>query len=363
MQAKEVYIYGAGNQGWALMNLINDNYYDMIHILGFIDKNKQGYLKNYKIFQIDECIEDKPIVISIANFEVALDVAIKLRKEGFDKVYWYNIRNKRKVFKDFFYEQCVSCDEWNVATLFHVEMHAMDACNLNCRGCTHYAPIFNNEKPNTKCRLSDIDSLSRKVKSIVNFYILGGEPFLNDELAKYIEKVKEVYPKAAVTVVTNGLLIPRCSAEILSYISENNIYVSISEYEPTHRIIDNIIEVLEKYNIIYTIRKYDSKQKFNLPLSMHKTDKSYCISKGCINIWNGKIACCPTLMYISELNFKFGLTFPEDGISRLEDIKSDIQLKNDLQKNVPLCAYCSKNEIDWSICGKNVCIQDFVAEK
>lgn len=361
MQEKEIYIYGAGNRGKELLELINTEYGNELNIVGFVDKAKQGYLDKYKIFSKDECIQDIPVVISIADFEIALKVAIELKEVGFRKVYWYNIRNKRTYFKDFFREQCVACEEWNPATLFHVEMHAMDACNLNCRGCTHYAPVFNNEKPNTQSRLSDIELLGEKVRSIVNFYILGGEPLLNDEIIKYISMVRKVYKNAAITIVTNGLLIPKCSPEILSYLSENYVYISISEYEPTHRIINQIVSVLENYNIIYTIRQYDSKQKFNIPLSIKKTSESYCISNGCINIWNGKIARCPTLMYIPILNDKFNLDFPEDGIIELKSIKSDIQIKNELQKKVALCDFCSKNEIEWSICGKQVCVNDFVA--
>lgn len=34
-----------------------------------------------------------------------------------------------------------------------------------------------------------------------------------------------------------------------------------------------------------------------------------------------------------------------------------------LQRPVPLCDYCSKNEIEWGTCGKEVSSKDFIMEK
>lgn len=360
---ENIYIYGAGSRGRELLSLISTNYNDYLCVNGFIDKSKKGAVEQLRIVSIDKCEINNTIVISIADFEIALDVAIDLKNKGFKNVYWYNTKTQRKKYYDFFAEQCVSCSKWNKATLLHVEMHAMDSCNLNCKGCTHYSPIFERKKPDTDSRLHDIETLGEKIGSIANFYILGGEPLLNDEIEKYVMKVKEIFSDAAVVLVTNGLLLPKCSAEFLNYLSRNNICVSISEYEPTHRNIDKIINILCEHNVVYKLRPYDTKQKFNLPLSKEKTNERFCISDGCINVWNGLIARCPTLMYVPMLNRRFNLKYPEEGIFKLKEINSEIEIKNMLQRAVPLCDYCSKNEIEWGTCGKEVSSKDFIMEK
>lgn len=356
-----IYIYGAGNRGRELLALLNEYYSETICIDGFIDRCKEGYIDSYTIYKPDNTIrKNEKIVISVADMEIAFQIALDLRLMGYRSVYWYNIKNCRLKPIDFFAEQCISCNGWNEATFLHVELHAMDACNLNCAGCTHFAPIFDKEKPNTEARINDIVLLRKKISSVARFYILGGEPLLNNELDKYIEAVRREFPNAYVAIVTNGLLIPRCSEKLLKYLSTENICVCISEYAPTRQMMSAIVDTLNKYNIVYNIRPFDEKLLFNKPLSKEKTGECYCISLGCVNIWNQKIARCPTLMYITELNRKFNLNFPEEGIIDMTSDITGIELKNKMHMTVPLCDYCSKNEMKWSMCGREPMASDFV---
>lgn len=357
---KEIYIYGAGKRGKELLDVIRSDYNEMICVEGFIDRVKNEDPDGNRICSINDIPKDSVIVISIANFETAFAVASELRKNGFQNFFWYNIKNKRREYIDFFKEQCADCSSWGEDTLLHVEIHAMDACNLNCKGCTHFAPLFEKKKPDTALRTRDFELLRNKISSVVDFYIMGGEPLLNDELIDYIKAAKSAFPDSSIVIVTNGLLIPKCSDELLDFICKENVCISISEYAPTHQIIDKIIEKLLKHNVIYNIREFDSKQVFNLPLSMKKTDERYCISKGCINIYDGKIACCPTLIYLPVLNQRFGTAFPEDGIIDLSSNVKGLELKEKLSQPVSLCDYCSKNEINWNVCSGMLDISDFV---
>lgn len=357
---KNIYIYGAGKRGKELLDVVRSYYNEMISIEGFIDCEKTEDPDGKKIFNINDISEDSVIVISIGDFETTFSVVSELRENGFQKIFWYNIKNKRKKYINFFREQCVDCFSWKADTLLHVEIHAMDACNLNCKGCTHFAPLFEKKKPDTDSRIRDVELLRNKISGIVDLYIMGGEPLLNDELIDYIKAAKSAFPDSFIVIVTNGLLIPKCSDELLDFICKENVCISISEYTPTHKIIDKIIEKLLKHNVIYNIREFDSKQVFNLPLSMKKTGERYCISKGCINIYDGKIACCPTLIYLPALNQRFGTDFPEDGIIDLSSGVEGLELKEKLGQPVSLCDYCSKNEINWNVCSGMLDISDFV---
>lgn len=357
---KNIYIYGAGKRGKELLDVIHTNYDDMVCIKGFIDSQKKQGPDGKQICSINVIPKDSMIVISISNYETTFAVVSELRKNGFQNIFWYNINNKRREYIDFFIEQCADCSSWKEDTLLHVEIHAMDACNLNCKGCTHFAPLFKKKKPDTATRVRNFELLSNKISSVVDLYIMGGEPLLNDELIDYIKAAKSAFPNSFIVIVTNGLLIPKCSDEFLDFICNENVCISISEYAPTHKIIDKIIEKLLKHNVIYNIREFDSKQVFNLPLSIEKTDERYCISKGCINIYDGKIACCPTLIYLPALNQRFGTDFPEDGIIDLSSDVEGLELKEKLGQPVSLCDYCSKNEINWNVCSGMLDISDFV---
>lgn len=100
---------------------------------------------------------------------------------------------------------------------------------------------------------------------------------------------------------------------------------------------------------------------FNKPLveQSNKTYDKLCISDGCVNVWNGKIARCPSLMYVQELNKRFGLDLPSDGIYQLVGKISGRELKRLMQEGVPLCEHCVKNPIEWTCCGTQAKVTDF----
>lgn len=355
--SRSIYIYGAGMRGRELLTLIKACYDRTISVEGFIDRAATGLLEGHHIHKLSE-LHDKlaRIVISVGDFQAAREINHMLQLAGFHDVWWYFARHYRNVYEDLFLEQCVSCQGWGEDTLLHVEIHAMDGCNLNCVGCTHFSPIFQKTVPDTQSRLDDVRALQKKISSIVDFHILGGEPFLNPDLCSYFQ-IKEIYPHARLRVVTNGLLLLKTPEKVLEKLCDENICVTISKYKPTSACMDKIQQILDKYNLIYMIR--ENKNNFNIPLSSEKGRK-YCISNDCINIWNGKLAKCPTLMYITEFNKYFNTSFPEEGIISLAEAPSGKELVDFLGKDVPLCSYCGHHEIEWAVCGKHITFDKFV---
>jgi len=218
--------------------------------------------------------------------------------------------------------------------------------------------------PDFDSRMSDVKELKRLFTHIAVFYILGGEPLLNQQLEEYICGIKGLLPETSIVLVTNGLLLTSISENILQCIRDNKIVISISEYEPTHRIMDKIKARLCEFGIMYQIRAYDSKQKFNKPLSL-KEDTIYkhkCISNGCVNIYEGKIAKCPTLMYIDYFNETFHTNLPNEGIVDLSAARHGRDLLEKLKQDVPLCRHCIEYAMPWSRCGKKINVHDFAVE-
>ena len=355
---QSIYIYGAGQRGRALLSLIK-NYYDgEISVEGYIDRAAVGTVEGYPVYRLSE-LQDKTakIIIAVAAPYSAKEIHQTLQMAGFYDHWWCEKPWRRKVYRDFFSEQCISCQEWGDDTLVSVDIYAMDACNLNCVGCTHFAPIFEMKIPDTQSRLDDVRKLREKIPHVEQFSIVGGEPFLNPDICSYLE-IKNIYPRARVTVVTNGLPLIKTPGEVFERLRDENVHIAISEYEPTNKCMDKIQQILERYDLVYSL--LENKGKFNLPLSFTRGEK-YCISHGCVGIWNGKIARCPPLMYITEFNKYFKTTFPEEGILSLEEPVSGKELVELLEREVPLCSYCGHHEVDWGVCGKDVTVDKFVS--
>lgn len=354
--------YGAGNRGKAALDAYKSREDHDEVLEGFIDSRKTGSFHGYPIYSVSE-IEKKDIcaVITIADLLVVAEAYNILKRAGINEIYRFEERaDSQKANGNFLEAECTRCD-WGDCVLPRVEMHIMDSCNLNCRGCTHFSPLFEEEKPDFESRMRDVKALKEKIPHIAAFSILGGEPFLNPDIDRYMIQIRQILPDTYIQIVTNGLLIPRLDGRILECIKEHEIAVQISEYRPTHQMIDRITDTLERYGITYYIQPYQEKQKFIRPLSLSETS-SYphaCISERCINIWNGRIARCPTLMYVRRFNEAFDQHLPEAGVMRLDDCPGGVELLDALQREVPLCRHCVRCEIEWEQCGRSPSVTDF----
>ena len=357
----DCYIYGAGVYGERALKLIYANYPD-VYVKSIIDANKCGKLCGIQICRIDQVNDiGTSVIIAIKNFETVISVYFMLHKAGFQDIWWF-YGEKPISGKSFLEEQCINCRDWAVGSAIgHVEMHIMDSCNLNCKGCSHFSPIFDFQIPDIKSRINDVRILSEKISYIHEFFILGGEPFLNPEIGQYVKEIRKILPISEITIVTNGLLIPSINYNVFELIKDNNVNISISEYRPVHRMIERIEGILKNADVSYEIRTIDSKTKFNRPLSLSNNSKyeKLCISRGCVTIWNGKIACCPTLMYISRFNEYFGYDLPDKGVLYLEDAPNGWELIEYLKKEVPLCSHCIKDDMEWDVCGSKPELKDF----
>jgi len=74
-------------------------------------------------------------------------------------------------------------------------------CNLRCQMCGIWKS--NLEKENEFLKPSDFEKLP---KSISDINLTGGEPFLRDDLAEIVARIKKRLPKAKIIISTNGFL-------------------------------------------------------------------------------------------------------------------------------------------------------------
>lgn len=234
-----------------------------------------------------------------------------------------------------------------------LEVNLIDACNLNCKGCTHYANLFVHDKttyPIENFR-RDVKKIS-EIADVLSFHLLGGEPLLIKNLDEYIEVSRHFLPNARLELVTNGLLIPTSSQKILDAIKSNNVIVSISGYKPTMQNIDKIKSVLESNNILHFVSR--EVEDFSVFLSLHgnnNTNKSRnaCANDVCRFLRNGKIYKCPC----DALSYKFAERFNLKNFPA--PTSADIYAQNfssifdSLDGAVEMCHWCSEQnrKIAW----------------
>ena len=180
----------------------------------------------------------------------------------------------------------------------HIETNIIDGCNLNCKACTHFAGIFDRDD------IYPIENFSRDVKQlsesvdVLRFYLLGGEPFLLENLDEYIDTARLFFPKSQISVLTNGLLLSSTDEKIFESIRRNSVNVSITEYQPTTKIKNQIVDILNREKVSYSFGK--QVERFNLSFSHNlqpvdvKQSMQVCHSPCSRFLQHGKIYKCPT---------------------------------------------------------------------
>ena len=70
------------------------------------------------------------------------------------------------------------------------EMHAVDHCNLFCKGCSHFSPFFTIRKGSKEHFASEyipvIDELIRRNVCFNKIAVVGGEPFLHKDFKSFL---------------------------------------------------------------------------------------------------------------------------------------------------------------------------------
>lgn len=258
----------------------------------------------------------------------------------------------------------------NKAHIPYLETNLVDGCNLNCKGCTHFAGLFKRDEiyPLENFR-NDIRQLS-KVCDVSTFRLLGGEPLLLKNLDEYIKIARQCFPKTSLHITTNGLLIPSLPQKILDAMRESNCRVDVTGYKPTLKVFDKIANVLQSNRIAYAKITFGNSDEINFHVFLtlnHDNDpvksRNACFNAVCRFLRNGKIYKCP----IYALNYRFAEYFGIENYPKATGV--DLYAQNFssllpmLDGNVEMCNYCGERSrfIPWEP-SNNPRLEDWLAD-
>ena len=227
----------------------------------------------------------------------------------------------------------------------HLETHVVDNCNLNCKGCSHFANLFSEEAisyPHAQFE-RDIERIA-ECFDVIRFRLMGGEPFLNPHIDAFMETARHHLPDTDIRIVTNGLLIPSLSKGVLDCIRTNDIIVNVSAYPPTVERMRPILNALDAAGVRHKVSPVKSFSAYMDPKGgsdpAHSHD--YCINFLCRLLRAGKLYKCP----FGALLFKFQERFPKVCCASSFDRGANIYDADitervfQLRDPIELCRYC-----------------------
>ncbi len=236
--------------------------------------------------------------------------------------------------------------------LNYAETNLIDSCNLNCEGCTHYANLFEDEN------FYKLENFERDMQwfsatvDVLKFRLLGGEPFKLTNLIDYVKITRKYFPQTDLRLVTNALLIPTATQDLLDTIRENNFIIDITHYPPTEKVMDKVNAILTENKILFNYSGVVENFLVFLTLNGNhdpKKSRAVCINDGCRFMRDGKIYKCPVDALSYKLVEKFGLKgFPESTGVNI-GAPNFVTLLEELDGNVECCYWCNEKvrKIQW----------------
>lgn len=240
----------------------------------------------------------------------------------------------------------------------YLETHLVHHCNLNCAGCTHYAPL-------AEPWFKDIDEYIKEIAKIAEITqkrlpvirLLGGEPLLHPQILDFCYITRQAFPNTYIEVVTNGILLLQQSDDFFNKLNKWNITIYLSDYNLTPKIREMLTKVKQ-----YRIGEKDIFIKPALNLHGINTkeqnfDKCKTIFKDyCTNLRDGYIYHCPTEAYFDFFLKYFNIELQN---FKLEDNGINIftstfqEIEEYLNTPSEFCKYCDMEE---KMCDKKFCL-------
>ena len=260
----KIFLFGAGERGIKVFDIINLWLPGEFEIKGFVDNNvskQHTRLEGLDILSVDEMAEHTDektaIVICIYGASPIRGIDLQLQEYGY-------IKNKDYFHYTEFFSVYFAYKK-NKLFFPDVSFLPLTNCNLRCEACLNFTPYIKKfESRNINKLKEEIDVFFEAVDLIDLFHVSGGEPQLYKELPELLKYISEKYGDRIHTLgtVTNGTIIP--SEEFLKIYHDYPIMVTVDDYrEAIPGISDKFDSVVRRLENVhgkgrYEVLKYDA---------------------------------------------------------------------------------------------------------
>lgn len=227
-------------------------------------------------------------------------------------------------------------------------------CNLKCKSCHHFSPLATPEVTDLSVFDSDMTRMGELFGNCCDrIYLLGGEPLLNENIAKYLPVARKNFPKTKIELITNGLWLNKMTDKFWDTLRENEIQVSVTKY-PISADYQKMKALCEGNQVLFEFfgNEADDKHMSYYPLDCNGgqiiNENFYLcnMANKCITLKAGKLYPCVVPPNIYHFNEYFGenlVVDKKDGID-IYQAKDKDEILGFLAKPIPFCKYCRVHE-------------------
>lgn len=236
--------------------------------------------------------------------------------------------------------------------LRYVVLNILEHCNLNCKGCDHFAPIASKKEIALAAIEKDLKRFSEIMCQDVKIIgIMGGEPLLHPELPEIIFAVRNYFPHTRIQVDTNGLLLLKQQETFWKSCRVNHAVIVCTKY-PISLDYDAIMEKCREQQVEFEYYGDEKVEKvlYKIPLDLkgeqdERESFANCFhANHCVTLEEGKVFPCTVAPNVHIFNEKYGTT----NIKLCEDDYLDIydehltkhRILEFVSQPIPFCRFC-----------------------
>lgn len=360
---RKVIIYGTIDMAYITTYCLNK-----LGISVYCYANKEGnYFAPYSnVISLEDLVEvyrEDSIIILFAVRGTARTEARNLTEVGIDEVYsvrrlWNEVdfaqsENESSYYRDvyndreqiFFFEDMISHPE-------RVYIRSLDAvvterCSLKCKECSNLMQYYK-EPVNLDIEelQNTIDSILDRIDRLCQLRILGGEPFMNAEFVKLIDRYMDEPKILRIDIFSNATIFP--SEEILEHLKHPKVFMRMSDYGELSRQLSTWIDWCDASGVRYLVTKVDLWQECGR-LERHdyndyelKDIYANCDCRSLPTIIGNKLYSCPYVANAANLGAMYREEAEKDSLIIDEDTTgADIDSFLYDREYLEGCRYCN----------------------
>ena len=238
----------------------------------------------------------------------------------------------------------------DVLNLKAMDIVVTERCSMKCRDCSNLMQYYvRPQNVEINKMFKSLDRLMNSIDWLYEFRVLGGDPFMNKEVYKIINKLVEYNNVNYVVIYTNATIMPK--NENFECLKNKKIILDITNYgSKLSRKHDELIKILKENNINHrskfpddwtdsgTLKYYDRSKE-----ELQRVFDNCCMSD-ITTLMKGVLYRCPYAANATTLN---AVPFKEEEVVNLNNEKYNLEtlrnkIRNFNKSNKPLtaCSYC-----------------------
>ena len=342
-------IWGGGMVGTQLCDYFLQNGYNVDFLVdnsNYLDNAKYRDITIHNAYYLKNVtgIEKYNFIIASVKSHVIDDILCDLANYGIKEDHIYDFRSLPFLLSDY------KNSARTVRRKFGAQVHIVDQCNLNCRGCDHFSPISDNH-------FIDIEKYEQDIRRLLELFgddfievsLLGGEPLLNPDIEKIVKLTRDILPKARIDIITNGILLKDMPESFWQTSKECNVVI-----KPTKYPIKAPYEWAENKAKTLGIQfEYMSSEPVKLlwkeALDIQGTEDKDCTfdhcgeANACVTLEDGKIYTCSVAAYVKhfEKYYNIKLKYSHTGGIDIYKAKDAEEIMRFIASPTDMCRHCN----------------------